>query len=512
MLHTNINITNNSNTFQYIIEYGNPKDLKQAKTNIKYLDLSTCNNGIHCNDIVFVEDDGELEYFNYVNHWYAINEKYTTEHTPVVADGGVLRLYFPTHSIDTYVAGCEYALTINTWIQNRRVVLGEYIFNRLDAVACDRVKLFNNEEYYECIEFSILDAMSLMYSDDWKKWRKMVCKEPTPKSFVNSEGSALYITLHPVTKVDEGYIKMQDCVGGQGAMNITYDSDDFLSLDIHSNTSESLNRDVPAIECNLKFNKYYNGDLKDYLIETYGNYDYKVQYEMVIGNSDDIYSIVTSKLMKPTTYYKFPKNKIENFTNGIGWKQGINIICSINIFNGDESVIYILSNTLPLTEDLFRYFVQTQVHCDKDDCEECKTDLKIQNVNYVNLQEVDMNLINLNVVNKIENQIVQIDRPVDAKACIMQPVFFKVSEGTDLTVHPEVTEVVCLNLDKYKSSVTSFILQIEGVHFVEYGRNVSGVLFRIVGNKLPKETSQGTYYLLNQDEELVTTGKYTYMY
>ena len=123
-----------------------------------------------------------------------------------------------------------------------------------------------------------------------------------------------------------------------------------------------------------------------------------------------------------------------------------------------------------------------------------------------------MNLINLNVMNKIENQVVQIDRPVDAKSNIIQPIFYKAVDGTNITVHPAVTELLCINLDQYKAVVTSFILQIEGVHFVEYGRNASGVLFKVIGGKLPKEITQGIYYILNQDSELVTTGKYTYLY
>ena len=51
----------------------------------------------------------------------------------------------------------------------------------------------------------------------------------------------------------------------------------------------------------------------------------------------------------------------------------------------------------------------------------------------------------------------------------------------------------------------------------EFARVASGVIFRIVGADLPYSTneegnriSEGVLYLLNQDKELITTGKYRY--
>ena len=73
-----------------------------------------------------------------------------------------------------------------------------------------------------------------------------------------------------------------------------------------------------------------------------------------------------------------------------------------------------------------------------------------------------------------------------------------------------MNENICINLDQYKHLVKSFILQIEGVKFIEIGRTKSGVVFKVIGNKLPKQIQTGQYYILNQDSDLVTSGKYTY--
>lgn len=92
---------------------------------------------------------------------------------------------------------------------------------------------------------------------------------------------------------------------------------------------------------------------------------------------------------------------------------------------------------------------------------------------------------------------------------ITQPVFFRVHELGKLVIHPEVTENISLPLEAYKSSVRSFRLQIEGVVFREIGRQAGGVIFAVTGRSLPGTQTEGTYYILNENHELVTTGSYT---
>ena len=75
-----------------------------------------------------------------------------------------------------------------------------------------------------------------------------------------------------------------------------------------------------------------------------------------------------------------------------------------------------------------------------------------------------------------------------------------------LTLHPIVAENICINLDDYKSKVSKFVLQIDGCKFEQIGANSYGVLFKIPANVINSDS--GTYYILNEDFELVTTGKY----
>ena len=39
----------------------------------------------------------------------------------------------------------------------------------------------------------------------------------------------------------------------------------------------------------------------------------------------------------------------------------------------------------------------------------------------------------------------------------------------------------------------------------------NGILFKVIGNNLPNKKTEGTYYILNQNSEMVTFGKYKYM-
>ena len=120
----------------------------------------------------------------------------------------------------------------------------------------------------------------------------------------------------------------------------------------------------------------------------------------------------------------------------------------------------------------------------------------------------DMDIKTFNVINKIENKIIQVERPNESKANIVQPVFFRVKEAEVLTLHPVVTENISINLDDYKSKVSRFILKIGDNMFDQIGANSYGILFKIKANVLPSTLTTGTYYILDENKELVTTGKY----
>lgn len=500
-MFTNINITNNIDQYKYIAEYttgdlftSNINYITKSKTGDVDVDMD--GDG----DIVFADKDGVL--ICNQNYWYTVNNLVLmNDFCPTFTKLSNIRLYFPQFSLDLYNNGHKYVISIGTWICGKYIILADHIISRIDALAC-APKMFFNETYYEYIDIPIINPMELIYSDDWKDWRVNICGENENIELINSVGSNIYCSLHPIIENDDCYIKLDGYTGGQSSILLAKSNKDYLNLELTTNVFDKMdNCDSPKFNLSLVFNEFYNGSLKEYLLETYGLNNCKLKYELVIGDENDIYALYKSQEL--TDYdikFSICKNDIEGFENGIGWHPGISVIGSVEIVGDNEDgYIYLLSNKLPLTENIFRFFI--------------KSDFKDRYnyiINNVNLDEVEMNLLNINAINKTENIITKIERVGDNKANIFQNIFYRVLDAHSIVIRPEVNENICINLDQYKHLVEKFILQVEGVKFIEIGRTKQGILFKIISSKLPKKQSKGQYYILNQDSELVTSGKYIY--
>ena len=506
-MHTNINLLYNENQYNYIVEY-NQSTISTNKP-VQYItnDLG--------NYVSFQYDEDPL-YIKQLNTWNKNNCISKSDYTPSEYKTAEIVLYFPTYSIDLYDKNIKYSLTINIWINGVKVIIGSYIIDRSQTYACDREKIFMNNKYYECIKFEIIDPYSLMYSDDWKDFRENVCNEP-PKT--NSVGSIINFALHPITynQDEDMYVKNDKYIGGQNSINMSGDDDDFINLKLKTNVKDKLDiNERPSIILDIGFNHEYeqtlNG-LNEYLEETYKIKNCSIKYELIIGNENELYAVLNSDVIsldnnENNIDYVFTKDDIlntNNFTSWRGWKEGIFLTGSVNIIdNTNESIISILSNKLPLNHDIYKYFVGTDFYVNKSP------------INNINLDLVNMKLYNINAVNKIENTVVQISRPEDTKSRLIQPMFYKSVDITNINIHPMVVENICINLDIYKSKVDTFILKIEDSLFQEIGRTQSGVLFKIKNPTIIKDEKgkvklNGIYYILNQDNELVTSGKYNYI-
>ena len=158
------------------------------------------------------------------------------------------------------------------------------------------------------------------------------------------------------------------------------------------------------------------------------------------------------------------------------------------IQKNNEDILVLLSNKIYITQEIFKYLMN-------------------ENIRKINLENVDMNTNNFNIVNIIENKIVTLERPNEYKSNIVKPVFVKVQEADNIRIHKSVTENICINLDAYKNKVSSFVLKIGNTNFYEIGRINSGIVFKVIGTNI--QLDNGYYYILNNEGELVTTGKFT---
>lgn len=480
-----INIKGNDQTFKYLIEYLNGNDMSDGQ-DIKW----KFNN----EDILLFE--GDAKHYRYKNEWYHTDfTEMSNQYIPTNTDVSTVRIYIPEHSVDTYAKNAKYALTANTWVNGVKINLGTMIFRSIDTLAVNDAIKDGNNQYYEYIDMNIIDPYDIIYSDRWDQFRKSLCNEPIN---VNNTGALLNVSLYIVEEYENKFIIKDGWVGGYNTFNICNESTEYMKL----NLSPSLN--PFGWKFNLTINSQYNW-LLTYLNETYGiDVSHKdINLEIVLKSKDSIVpgpKIIYTGFEQIMSWDHIKEYNTEGrtgfyevFKSWDNFEDGWFVVGSLNIIMNDDEILNVISNQVPLTQEIFKYFVESE-----------KQTSKI-------IEPKDMEIINYNVVNKIENKIVQIERPDNSKSNIIQPMFFKVKDSEKLTIHPAVTENICINLDDYKSKVKEFKLQIEGCIFNQIGVNHYGVIFSVTGSSLPNKISEGTYYVLNEDSVLITTGKYKYV-
>ena len=315
----------------------------------------------------------------------------------------------------------------------------------------------------------------------------------------NDTSSIINFSMYPVECINDEYIKISDYEGGHNAINI-YNDNGYLNTKLSVN-SQSYNTE-PTIDMSISFNKEYHENLKFYLYETYGMLSDSHTFEIVVKDKDNIYYGPLTRTTDSSNI-SFSKEEIQSFRHegklpmfesNDQYIDGCFLAGSVTFHdNNDKKDITITTNQIPLTMEIYSYL--------------CKNNLNLKGLD---INNIDMTTYNINAINKIINNVIQIDTPSDSKSNIIAPVFFKANDIGNVTIHSAVTENICINLDAYKSKVDVFYLQIEGVKFPEIGRTSNGVIFKVFGSQLPKAYESGTLYIVNEESELITTGKYTY--
>ena len=495
MLSTQINIVKNRQKFAYGIEYVDNKTYIQNGFTYSIVD----------EDVVFCPT--KQHYPNILrneNEWYVNNTEQTEEYMPTNSEGtfvnlSSINLYFPTYSVDTYEKGVKYWLEICTYINGKKIVLSSLLLDRQEIKAINKgpVKI-KGKTYYEYVNIPFIDPWYIIYDDNWAEFRQITCFEPTN---INNTGSLISISLFPLDINGEEYRQLDGYVGGVGSIMLSEDDEDMLSVQLSHDCYIRPDYEIRTGEhsCSLSVDLMYNDvyekteeDLKLYLLETYGVEDdgMKCDIEVVLKNEDNIYKLLRHSYDHLIINDSFTKEElaVKNWNEYI---LGLEFLATYTIYNNEEELMVLYSNTIPCTPDVFKYFITTDI-------------------DYVKTEEIDMNYFNIDVVNKVQQNIVNVSKPNEYKSNILKPIFIRSYDLDNIIVYPAANDNVAINLDKYKQSVNLFYIKIEGQYFVEIGRTVYGVVFKVDGNVLPNEEKEGIYYILNENKELVATGQYTY--
>ena len=214
MIYTNINISDNSNRlFKYVIGY--------ETGNVSYdLSPSYISEQIGNVDLVHVKYDGTT--LVRMGDYWELSEtrKDWKSLSPVNCKTSKLYVYFPRFSVETYNPDKEvkYALTVNTWIEGKQIILGSYLISRSDALATPPQKLFG-DEYIEYIVVDMVDVYEFLYSNVWSSNKStMVGVSNNP----SAPCSLLNVSLYPVVDGDVAgtYLMMDGYVGSQNSIRI----------------------------------------------------------------------------------------------------------------------------------------------------------------------------------------------------------------------------------------------------------------------------------------------------
>ena len=392
-----------------------------------------------------------------------------------------------------------------------QINLGSYLIKKSDAIALSPIERHNDNNYYEYIKIPIINPYNMIYqgelvSDDWSEFRKNICH--ISKSQLNNLGSVLNVTLYPVQKdIYKGnviYLSKDLYTGAQCSLNIYKENiQNNLELNLYFDDKGDNN---PGYHCNLAFNENFK-NLKQYYKDTYNMDVTEAEAELVVMDEDNIYRRITQEFpidSKGVCFERYTKRADGKYNDKLlwpdwsAWRDGMNIKAYLNIkgsVGGSENANILTSNQIHFTKDQMRYFIAMD--------DEVKFDKKII------LDNINMNIIDINCVNKIENKIIQVESAEQNKAGIIYPVFYSVKEAGNIILHRQVNENICINLNALKSKVKTFTLVINNdAAFVEFGRTANGVLFKVIGASLP-EGNEGTYQILDENKNFVTLGHYT---
>lgn len=479
MKYTNINIKSNEKTFKYIVKYENNNDVNSNLQSFYYKD----------NNIFFFNNDN-INVINNINYWVEIDKSKTqnSELIPSTYEISSFNLYFPRFSVETYEKNTHYIFSINIWINDIAIYLGSYLLDRQSAIAPRKKTVFLNDDYYEYIQVKTINPFHLIYGDDWKYFRDQYCKDYIEDGLQKNTSSAnINFTLTPVRNVNNTWLKLDNYDTFQGVITVdNKDDNNFFTPKISFKNNEGKT----AFLCKLVFNSAYNNNLKEYLAETYDidtKKDFTIKYCFVIGDKENPYKYKEHIFNSANTETEFLLDEFK-FNSWSDYIEGMSAWVFVIIQKNNTDILVLNSNKIFITQEIFKYLL----------------DLPIRNIN---LTDIDMKTNKFNVVNIVKNEIVNINRDNDYKSNIIKPIFIKVQDAVNLRLHYGITENICINLDAYKNKVNMFLLKIDENIFYESGRTTAGIVFKINGTTLPE--ADGTYYILDDNNEMVTTGKYT---
>jgi hypothetical protein len=483
-MRTPIVISDGGRKFQYMVSSSEESEI-MVGNEFSILDNSTVEPGttIELNTYIASKTQEPLVRFN--NYWKRVNFSGVVDGClPENIHKHTIQIDIPDYSPSTY-SNVEYMVDISTHIGLTKVVLACEKFTFDDLLSLPKPYRDGQHKYHQYYSVDILDPWDLCYSDDFAEFRTEFCLE-VPDT--NNCGALVDIEISAVTEEGNDIIPDTRYRSGRNLILLSERDSDYMTMDLKS---------VPdGWQASLVFNKAFDGDLKTYLSETYFIDVESCIPEIVIMDKDNGYKLLDLDPIDLTggavlgDILFSSSNESLRFDDWSDYFDGMFAISTLRLVDSEgNEVMYLKSNIVPIDKQKFSYIVGKEI----------------------TLEDMDITVENLDVVNKIQKNIVKVNRPDDYKSNIIKPVFYRSFPLEEIEIHDSVTFTISVDLDSYKTKSNSFSIQIEGKNFTEIGRVPGGVLFKITGSELPHANPNGKYYILDEYKELVAEGNYRYV-
>lgn len=460
-----------------------------------------------------------------------VNNYYRTHNVDVIdfasdstlIQSNIVRVYLPDMNPSRYNKRLNYYINASTRIGRRNIILYSNVISANDFLASERLKTIGQQIYSNYYEFEILSPFELYFNPGYADFRRTYCYNS--QNVTNDSTPIVTITIYAVDDMySDGQEYHNSLSFGSGGTILIPDDYSNMNMDV----TGVLSFDGLKFKSTLMFNRTIYSSIEDYFLKNYNMNIDLITKELTILDDDNIYrmfqwnhdlrsDINDDDRADFNITDKTPFDMCDNSEQWndytvnvyrqqpfIGWYDFINGMyaqCVYKVYSDGIPKMYIKTNRMYITQDEYCFL--------------------INNPMTINLNDIDMNVENVKIINKIENNVIQIQRPDDYKNNIIKPVFYKAYSADTIVImrDPKVggslKQYISIDLPSNVSAnaIKLFKLRINGQVFTEVARQMNQIIFLInPGVKVDVDAEEELmneleYNVMNEDDVAVFYGK-----
>lgn len=391
-----------------------------------------------------------------------------------------LKIWFPVEQLSTYYKKYNlYHIFVYTYINDTMDILYSGVIDSMNNLsgAPFIYKGIRYQEYQEIPLSHISAGQTSIYT------------------------SQIYISINSVSRDKDVYYTNTNTFPGASFIS-SNQTPLSLSLTAHDNNTNGFHLEVLNLG-NTTFPTY----LKHKYFDAGGSYTLFYRFLIVDKYNEEVlldklvqknFSTVNKFSVLYTDIFK-TDDDLKAISPDLSYPVGLQVVVNIEAYNGSMKVddidddtypvITISSNPLMLSECIWGQMRAA-----------INYNFSASNL----LKKIDNMSTNISVKNIIETNTIKVNQ--NTTEGVIKPVFYRAYALDSVVLHKDVKENILVNLDGYLSQVSKFYIKINGEVFGEYARVYDGVVFTVEG----LSGEDGIYYILDEDKQLVTSGKFTF--